>query len=142
MPETEDESSSPDFNEFSKLLLNAQQIANDTGGKYVFIWRGYRACVSANIPKFSHTELERRFKLAMNYINSESEAKTQLVKKVSSSASGPSSSFSSRGSSSSLSSEDPSQIPETQLHAKGNINIYYRYIIFHIKFICFILSYK
>ena len=121
MPETEDETGSPDFNEFSKLLINGQKIADDTKKSYIFIWRGYKACISSQLPKLTSTELDRRFKLAMDSIKKQSEASTQIFKKPSSpiSSSGPSSSLSSRGSSDSISSEEPSQIPETQFDMQG-----------------------
>ena len=125
MPETEDESTSPEFNEFSKLLLNGQKIADETKKSYFFIWRGYKACISSQLPKLSHKELDRRFKLAMDSIKKakeESEVATQLFKKPPepiSSSTGPPSSLSSNVSSDSISSEDPSQIPETQFDMQG-----------------------
>ena len=133
VPETEDEtpSHSSDFNEFSKLLLNGQVIANETNKNYIFVWRGYTACISAQLPKLSAKELDRRFNLAMESISKtkkdSSEALTQCFKKPAhlsnSSTSGPSSSsLSSRGSSDSISSEDLSQIPETQFDMEGNVN--------------------
>ena len=69
MPDTEDEGRSPDYNEFSKLICNAQQIADDTKKAYVFMWRGYKACISSQLPKLTSFEIDRRFSLAMDSIN-------------------------------------------------------------------------
>lgn len=68
--ETEDEgiNGSPDFQEFSKLLLNGQTIADKTERTYMFIWRGYKACVSSQLAKLTSHELKRRFNLAMESI--------------------------------------------------------------------------
>ena len=123
VPETEDEGSTPpDFQEFSNMLLNAQRAADAEKKSQFFTWKGYKACVSSEIPKFTTRELSRRYKLALECIkkaeNNEFFKTTQM-----SSASGRSSS-SSGGSSSSISLEDVqhsqelSQIPATQL--QGN----------------------
>ena len=66
VPETDDEKS--DYHEFCKLLINGQRIANDTKKSYVFLWKGYKACISSQLPKLSSHEMERRFKLAMDSI--------------------------------------------------------------------------
>ena len=80
VPETEDESNnSADYNEFSKLLLNGQKIADETERTYMFMWRGYRACVSSQLPMFSSHELKRRFNLAMESIQDASKKKENEV---------------------------------------------------------------
>lgn len=70
VPETEDEGSinSPEYREFCKLLLNGQEVANQTKKTYTFMWRGYKACISSQLPKLSASELERRYKLAISFI--------------------------------------------------------------------------
>ena len=68
VPDTEDEGPKTDFQEFSKLLINGQQIADKSKKSHVFEWRGYKACISSQLPKLSSFELERRFKLAMDSI--------------------------------------------------------------------------
>lgn len=130
MPETEDESSAPtDFQEFSALLINGQRIADETKKSHFFTWRGYKACVSSEIPKFSTRELNRRYQLAMKSIKEGGNNKTYFNTTEMTSASGrsSSSSSSSRGSSSSISSDQPlsqefsqelTQIPATQM--QGN----------------------
>lgn len=79
-PETEDETAGSDYQEFSKLLLNGQRVANDTKKSYVFMWRGYRACISSQLPKLSSIEITRRFKLAMDFINKTEEVNTYFHK--------------------------------------------------------------
>ena len=129
VPDTEDETSKPpqsDFQEFSKLLQKGQLVANETKKTHTFVWRGYKACISSQLPKLSSFELERRFKLAMDFINKGTDAcqssQTEVFKVPiqisSSSASGQSSSSSSLVSSQSLQSdlEEPTQIPETQFN--------------------------
>ena len=49
--ETEDEGNSPEYKEFCNLLLDGQKIANRTDRTHVFIWRGYKACISSKVPK-------------------------------------------------------------------------------------------
>ena len=66
-----------DFNEFSKLLLNGQQVADETNKMYTFVWRGYKACVSSQQPKFNAHEVNRRFQLAMKCIG---ESKRQGIR--------------------------------------------------------------
>ena len=69
VPETGDESNTPtEFQEFSNLLLNAQRIADDSKKAHFFTWKGYKACVSSELPKFTTVELSRRYKLAMKSI--------------------------------------------------------------------------
>ena len=45
---------------------------------HFFVWRGYKACISSQLPKLSSNELERRFKLAKDSI--EKSKKTEEVK--------------------------------------------------------------
>lgn len=128
MPETDDESSSPpEFQEFSNLLINAQRIADKTGKSHFFTWKGYHACVSSEIPKFTTSELHRRYKLAMQSIKKgQPDFFTSTQMSSASGRSSSSSSSSSRESTSILSEENqPSsssqeltQIPETQLPGK------------------------
>ena len=120
--ETEDESSPPEFKEFSKLLLDGQKTANETKRTYMFTWRGYKACISSQLPKLNNHELRRRFDLAMQSIKkgetTESFKKPFNLSQTSSSGSQPqSSSQNSSYSSSRISSEsdEPTQIPETQI---------------------------
>ena len=105
----------------------------------MFIWRGYKACVSSNLPKMSTRELGRRFDLAMESIKKMEKEREEDVffqptqptqsstiparQAVSSSSSGTqhSSSSSSRSSSQTLESEEPTQIPETQFDMGGNL---------------------
>lgn len=90
---------------------------------YTFVWRGYKACISCNLPKLNSHELNRRFDLAMEFLQKEG-AKEISFKKPnvpSSSASAQSSSSSSRASSESIHSEnveEKTQIPETQYDGK------------------------
>lgn len=99
VPDTEDESANlPEFNEFSKLLLNGQRIADDTNRTYTFIWRGYKACVASNQPKLNVHELKRRFDLAMKSISGDAQFKKPII---------PSQ------------EEEPTQIPETQFEMQG-----------------------
>ena len=139
VPDTDDEKS--DFQEFSKLLLNGQKIADDTKKTYVFMWRGYKACISGQLPKLSSYELERRYKLAMESIQKmkvDKEAATQetseglssqLFKKPiplsSSSSSMQSSSSSDRPSSQSLlcETDEVTQIPETQFDMESKLSL-------------------
>lgn len=139
VPDTEDDSGSSDFKEFTNLLLSGQKIANDTGKSHFFVWKGYKACISSQLPKLSTHEITRRFNLAMESIK-KSDNEEQLfrpsrnvenidndVKKaaisVSSSASGQSSSYSSsRTSTDSLISDDLTQIPETQFVMEGKFS--------------------
>lgn len=120
MPDTEDESNAdatPEFQEFSKLLLNGQTVADQTKKAFFFTWRGYRACISSELPKFSAIELKRRFDLAMKSIGGGKE----FFQSRPLSSSGRSSSSSSGQSSSSMNSEEQhelTQIPETQLPSK------------------------
>ena len=90
------------------------------------MWRGYKACISSQLPKLSSFELERRFKLAMESISKMSEGehvfkKPSQVSSSSSSGSAQSSSSSSRASSQSIQSdhEETTQIPETQFDLEG-----------------------
>ena len=78
VPETEDESSS-DFHEFKNLLLNGQQIADETKKNHYFVWKGYTACVSSEIPKLSTVELQRRFNLAMESIQKTAKQNTEVI---------------------------------------------------------------
>ena len=56
VPETEDESTSrSDYAEFSKLLLDGQKIAIESGKTHIFTWRGYKACISNQIPQVAKT---------------------------------------------------------------------------------------
>lgn len=82
--------------EFSKLLLNGQRVANDTKKTYTFMWRGYKACVSSQIPKITTIEMKRRFELALKFINDNQNnvASPGL-------------------------SQEPTQIPETQFDMEG-----------------------
>lgn len=140
------------FNEFSKLLVDGQKIANDTGRTHLFIWRGYKACISSQLPKLSNHEIKRRFDLAMQSIKKDEENFKKPTATVSlppptttfsgrdnmdvgeltpssasqpstSSGSQPCTSSGSHQSSSSLESQEPTQIPETQFEMEGNINI-------------------
>lgn len=148
-PDTEDEKSGSDFQEFSKLLVNGQRVANDTNKSYIFMWRGYKACISSNLPKLLSHELNWRYKLATEAISklpkepeSEPSKNPEVFRKPSppnhstSSTSVQSSSSSSRGSSQSILSdlEEPTQIPETQFD--GNI------LIFNTIYLCSILFYS
>lgn len=106
VPETEDEGSSSDFNEFSKLLLKGQLVANETRKMYTFTWRGYKACVSSKLPKLSHTELKRRFNLAMKSIQDDKSFKKP-----------------------SAISNEPTKIPETQFEMDGGYFSINKYVI-------------
>lgn len=127
VPETEDESNSPDYKEFCKLLKDGLQTARETQKTHFFEWRGYKACVSSQLPDFSRTELNRRYQLAIKSLanNEQSFFETTPM----SSASARSTSSSSQGSqasqASSIISEEGSQeltqIPATQLQGKKNI---------------------
>lgn len=75
VPETEDEGSPPEYQEFCNILLNSQKIANETQKAHVFIWRGYKGCVSSQIPKLTVPEMKRRFNLAMESISNEKKKK-------------------------------------------------------------------
>ena len=48
--------------------MNGQRIADETNKSYIFMWRGYKACISSQLPKLSSVELQRRYKLAMEFI--------------------------------------------------------------------------
>lgn len=97
VPETEDEgASSPDFIEFSTLLANGQRIANDTNKTYTFIWRGYKACVSSQLPNMTTFEMKRRFSLAMQSIEENNNFKKPEIY-----------------------TQEPTQIPETQFDMEG-----------------------
>lgn len=74
--ETEDDTSSEmkDLNEFTNLLLNGQRVADETKKTYTFMWRGYKACISSQLPKLSPHEIKRRFNLAIKFINQEKDA--------------------------------------------------------------------
>ena len=100
VPETEDDESTkePELKEFTKLLLNGQRVADDTGKTYKFMWRGYRACVSCNLPKLTANEIRRRFNLAMKNIAEDGQFKKPAT---------PSE------------IDEPSQIPETQFVMEG-----------------------
>ena len=122
VPETEDESNSPsEFQEFSNMLINAQKVADKAGKAHFFTWKGYRACVASQLPKFNTIELSRRYKLAIQCLKADK--KEFFESSQLSSASGrssSSSSSSSKGSLSILSDEPPlsqelTQIPATQL---------------------------
>lgn len=120
VPETEDESTAPpDFLEFSDLLISGQRIADETKKTHFFTWKGYKACISSELPKFTTKELSRRFKLAMASIQKEGNKEFFESSQMSSSGRSTSSSSScSRGSSSLLSddvSTEVTQVPETQL---------------------------
>lgn len=69
VPETEDEACRSDYNEFTKLLISGKRVADETKRTFSFIWRGYKACISHQVPKLTTFELERRFKLAMDFIH-------------------------------------------------------------------------
>lgn len=148
MPDTEDESVDPDYKEFCQMLLDGQRRADDLKRSYFFTWRGYKACISNQIPKLTTTELKRRFNLAMQYIKKKEEEegegeqffyptqKSENPQKeifrapeqsASSSSSGSqqSSSSSLRGSSDSLLSEEPTQIPETQFQMNGKYKLFF-----------------
>ena len=99
MPETEDESANPALVEFLKLLLNGQRVADDTKKTYTFVWRGYRACVSSQLPKMTSYEIKRRFDLAMKSINENESFKKPGDFSL---------------------SQEPTQIPETQFDMEGN----------------------
>lgn len=93
----------------------------------MFTWRGYKACISSQLPKLNNHELKRRFQLAMQTIkkmnNGDVEACDRDVfkkpeRQSSSSGSQPQSSQQSSYSSSIQSSEiddEVTQIPETQI---------------------------
>ena len=133
VPETEDENSPQEYKEFCKLLLDGQAIADNSGRTHIFIWRGYKACVSSQIPKLTTTELKRRYELAMQFIKKKEEedgenffVPSQQARKTTSSpvqervstSSGSqqstTSSSSFRATTDSLNSDEPTQIPETQ----------------------------
>lgn len=79
--DTEDDCPKTDFQEFCKLLNNAKRIADETKKSHFFIWRGYKAYISSQLPKLSSHELERRFKLAMDSINENQKKSNQVRKK-------------------------------------------------------------
>ena len=114
VPETEDESASPEFNEFSKLLTDGQRIADETKKSHFFTWRGYKGCISSQIPRLNFREIKRQFDLAMESL------KQQERSSQSSTASAQSSSSSCRVSSESIQSqEEITQVPETQCGQEG-----------------------
>ena len=141
MPDTEDETKPNDYKEFCNLLLNGQRIADDTERTYTFIWRGYKACISSQLPKLSSIELNRRFQLAVQSIqkmedkNKEDEIFFQPSQTLNdgpfkrpgdrslstSSGSAPSSSQSSQLSSDTILSEETTQIPDTQFDMGGQM---------------------
>lgn len=121
VPDTEDEGNSTYFNEFSKLLLNGQSVADDTKRPYVFYWRGYKACISSNLPKLNIHEMRRRFKLAMIYVKENSSLDVEFKKPISKQQPQSKSSSSSRIPLNS--SQEVTQIPDTQFEMEGNINI-------------------
>lgn len=129
-PETDDETNAPEYKEFCDLLMNGQKIADKTRKTHFFTWRGYRACISSQLPRLSKPEINRRFKLAMETIRNleKGESQPDTFKKPStpSSDSQPNS-LSSPGSqqqssSQNSSTEEPTQIPETQFHMEGKLN--------------------
>lgn len=88
----------------------------------MFTWRGYKACISSGLPQLNGRELRRRFDLAFQSImklgkpdeqNQESFKKPNDLSQSSSSGTQPQSSYSSSRNSSE--SDEPTQIPETQL---------------------------
>ena len=138
VPDTEDEGSPNDLKEFTKLLLDGQKIANDSRKTHFFVWRGYKGCISSELPKLNKHAILRRFHLAKSFLQSDKQEFFQSSQMSSSGRS--SSSSSSRGSSSSIQSDDRqvsqnlddnqlsqdvTQVPETQ--TEGN-NCRWRYV--------------
>ena len=116
VPETEDDESTnqSEFNEFSKLLLNGQRVADDTGKSYTFVWRGYKACVSSKLGKLTTHELRRRFQLAMKFISEDDgQFKKPNTPSQSTFSEEPSITFKS------TQVEELSQIPATQFEMEG-----------------------
>ena len=121
--------------------MEGQRIADSTKKSYFFEWRGYKACISSQLPKLSIHEVNRRFELAMQSIQKAKEQEQgpsvplpddevvfkkpttpSLASNSSSQSSGsqPESTSSQQSVSSlSLESEEPTQIPETQFDMDG-----------------------
>ena len=93
--------------------MNGQVVANETNRTYIFLWRGYKACISSQLPKLSNTEVRRRFKLAMKFLKDNPESTT--FKKPISQPLPPSSSSTQIP----LESQELTQIPETQFQMEG-----------------------
>ena len=131
-------SNDQDYIEFTELLKNGQEIADKTKRSYVFVWRGYKACISSQLPKLTTYEMKRRFNLAMDSIKKLREKEdddvffnptqdrlktpSNLTPVSSSSSAAQSSSSSSQASQDSITSEEPTQIPETQFVMEGKFN--------------------
>lgn len=131
VPETDDESTTPMYREFTQLLLDGQKIADDTKRTHVFVWRGYKGCISSQIPKLTSFELKRRYNLAMEFIEKKEKEdgndffqptqgeSSDATNNPASSSSSARLSSSSNVSSDYVISQDITQIPETQFQMEG-----------------------
>lgn len=90
-------------------MVQAQRIADENKKTHMFVWRGYKACVSSQIPKLTTQELKRRFNLAMKSVQ---DGEFKRPSQPSSSFSIPQTQL----------SQEVTQIPETQFIMEGKIN--------------------